>query len=503
MSTPGATAGERESIRRGIRRRAALGGLFALALFWAPPAQLAGSDGLRLAVFSADVTPPLGSPVAYAPVRSVTDPLFAKGFVLLGAGDPIVICAVDFIAISNEGHDTWREALADAAGTKRERVAVQALHQHDGPRCDFGAEALAESAGLGGKRQDNAFLRRAIESVCASLRQSLGKVRPVTHLGTGKAIVEQIASNRRILGPDGKVAIARSSSYRIPEPILSRLIESARQQGYELSATRLEEALAAPEGVIDPELKMVTFFDREEPVVSLSYYATHPQSFFGQGDVTSEFVGLARARFETGRGGVPLIHFTGGGGNVAAGKYNDGTPESRVRLTEQLADAMQRAWAATRREPLDAASVDWRVVPVSLPVPGHLDEVVLREALQDTSLPETQRLAAAGKLAYLTRMKSGHRIDLTALWLGKARLLHFPAELFVEYQLAAQERFPEQFVCMAAYGDGGPGYIGTEIAYAEGGYETQPSSSNVAPEVEGVLMEALERLLRESGDSAR
>ena len=44
-------------------------------------------------------------------------------------------------------------------------------------------------------------------------------------------------------------------------------------------------------------------YDGDAPIVSLSYYATHPQSFFGEGDVTSEFVGLARAQHENGRGG--------------------------------------------------------------------------------------------------------------------------------------------------------------------------------------------------------
>ena len=48
---------------------------------------------------------------------------------------------------------------------------------------------------------------------------------------------------------------------------------------------------------------------------------------------------------------------------------------------------------------------------------------------------------------------------------------------------------------MAAYGDYGPAYIGTTVAYSEGGYETEPRSSNVAPEVEPVLMDAMERLL--------
>ena len=258
------------------------GCFFLYRLATAPAAQ----ETLRVAVFLADATPPLGSPVAYAPARKIEDPLSARGIVLLGAGAPIVLCAVDWIGISNEGHDAWREALA-AAGTTSERVAVHTLHQHDGPRCDFGAEALLEPLGLAGKRQDNAFLRETIARTADALKSSLASARPVTHVGTGRAKVEKVASNRRILGPDGRVAIARSSSYRIPEPLLSRLVETARSQGYELSATRVEEALAAPEGVIDPEVKMVTFYEGESPVVSLSYYATQPQSHFGLGDVTS------------------------------------------------------------------------------------------------------------------------------------------------------------------------------------------------------------------------
>ncbi len=471
--------------------------LVASALAAMPPAVASEEgSGLRLAVFSADATPPIGSPVAYAKTRSITDPLFAKGIVLLGAGEPIVLCSVDFIVIANQGHDAWREALAEAAGTSPGRVAVQVVHQHDGPRCDFGAEAIAKEAGLGGLRQDDAFLHRTIAATSAALRESLGSARPVTHLGTGVAEVEKVASNRRLLGPDGKVAIARSSSYRIPEPILSRLIKAARRQGYELSATRVEEAIAAPEGVIDPELKMVTFFDGEDPIASLSYYATHPQSFFGEGDVTSEFVGIARSRIEKERSGLPLVHFNGGAGNIAAGKYNDGTPELRVILTDRMADGMRRAWEATERRPLEPSQVEWRVVPVSLPVPDHLDETALRATLADESLPDTSRLAAAGKLSYLLRTKAGHRIELSNLRLGPVDILHFPGELFVEYQLAAQESHPDRIICMAAYGDGGPGYIGTEISYDEGGYETQPSSTNVAPEVEGVLMQALDELLR-------
>jgi hypothetical protein len=70
-----------------------------------------------------------------------------------------------------------------------------------------------------------------------------------------------------------------------------------------------------------------------------------------------------------------------------------------------------------------------------------------------------------------------------------------PGELFVEYQLAAANMRPNDTVCMAAYGDYGSGYIGTEIAYSQGGYETS-YVSRVAPGVERVLIEGLQSLLK-------
>ena len=452
--------------------------------------------GVRIGVFNVDATPPLGSPVAYAPARSIEDPLSARGIVLLGIDKPIVLCAVDWIGIANGGHDAWRESLAKAVGTTSDRVAVHALHQHDALRCDFTAEELAAAQGLAGKRFDVPFVRAVIAAAAAAAGKAAQESEPVTHLGVGEARVEKVASNRRILGPDGRVAIARSSSYRIPEPILSRLNAEAKKQGYELSASRVDEALAAPEGVIDPMLKMLTFFDGERPLVSLSYYATHPQSYFGKGDVTAEFVGLARTAHERSRGLPTLVHFNGAAGNVAAGKYNDGTPALRIELTNRMADGMRRAWESTKKTPLKGNNCQWRVEPVQLPLATYLKAEELRATLENPQMEEPARLTAAAKLAYVLRRDEKKPIELSCLKLGDVYVLHMPGELFVEYQLAARKLRPDGFVCMAAYGDYGPGYIGTEIAYSQGGYETQPSSSNTAPQVEQVLLEGIRRLLK-------
>lgn len=428
-------------------------------------------NALRVATFDMDATPPVGSQLAYDPMINSWDlSLRARGSVLLGAGPPIVLCAIDWIGIGNEAHDAFRDALAEAAGTTRERVAVHTLHQHDAPGCDFSAERILTEHGIDLWRYEGDFARETIARLRDAVRNALDKAQPVTHIGLGEAPVYEVASNRRILGPDGKVRATRYTACADP-------------------ALRAE-----PEGTIDPMVSLVSFWNEDRPVAVLSYYATHPQSYYRTGIANPDFPGVARFLRQLAVPSALHVHFNGAGGNVGAGKYNDGSPENRGILAERLADGMRRAWEATMREPITAQDVAWRVEPVALPVTAHLSEETLEAALLRKDAPEKFQGDAA-KLAWLRRCQAGHKIDIACLALGRARILHCPGELFVEYQLAAKEMRPDLFVTMAAYGDYGTGYIGTARAYAEGGYETSERSSNVAPEVEEVLMGAIRRLL--------
>lgn len=427
---------------------------------------------LRIATVDVDATPPIGSPVAYALTQSVVDPLHAKAIVLLPREQsPIVLFVVDWIGISNGGHDWWREGLAAAAGTTADRVAVHVVHQHDGAQCDRSIVALLGEPARVTPHFDEAFLERVKSNVEQAIRESIPRATEVTHVGFGKGEVQQVASNRRLLGPDGKVVKMRFSSCRDAE------------------------AIAAPEGVIDPYVRLVSFWNGDQALACLAYYATHPMSHYGKGNVSADFVGLARAAREQATH-VPHLYFTGAGGNIAAGKYNDGSPERRAVLADRMAEGMRKAWDATVRQPLEPGQVAWRVEPVSLPVGKHLDAVRLKALLANATTSDRDRFGAAADLAWLERCQAGNAIDLSCLRLGTIDILHMPGELFVEYQLAAQQMRPDGEVCLAAYGEYGPGYIGTTKAYAEGGYETSEPASRVAPEVEPLLMAALQRLLR-------
>lgn len=429
---------------------------------------------LKIATFEADVTPPLGTPLCDAlvvPAREIVDPLLARGVILFTNEKPIVLVAVDWVGIGNSGHHAFREAIAKAAGTSKERVCVHSLHQHDAPGCDFEADELLVPYKLGGKLFDPVFARKAIDRIAKAVEKAAMNPKAVTHIGVGKAKVEMVASARRVLGPDGKVKYTRTS------------------------ATKSAEARAEPEGVIDPYVHTLAYFDGDTPLAVVTYYATHPQSYYGKGGVTCDFPGLARGRRERDLPGPMHIHFNGAGGNVTAGKYNDGAVENRPILADRLAKGMKDAFVSLKKEAIDATKIEWRLSAVALPVSKLYNTKDLKSQIANEKMKELDRLRAARAHVWARRCEDGEKVDLQCLKIGSAYVLHMPGELFVEYQLAAQKMRSESPVLMAAYGDYGMGYIGTAIAYTQGGYETGPVS-RVAPESEEVLMKAMRELLK-------
>lgn len=425
---------------------------------------------LRVGTFAVDATPPVGSPLAYQTMEGVDSELSCRGVVIAGAGDPIVLCTVDWIGIGNGGHKEFIRRIAAAVGAPPERVTVHSLHQHDAPRCDFSADELMAQEGLGGQGFNPEHARSVIAAAAEAAKAALEQAEPVNRLATGTAVTDRIASNRRILGPDGKVAKTRPTYTTDPD------------------------LHAAPIGTVDPVLRMVAFLHDDRPVAVMTYFATHPQSYYRTKLATVDFPGMARNAREE-KLGVRHVHFTGAGGNVGAGKWNRGVHEDRLALASRLEQAMETAWESRATSSLSAEDLSWKSEEVLLPLATNLDEEEMKQRMVNRLSQPFERFGGATALAWMERCRKQDPIAVSSLKLGPVYLLHMPGELFVEYQLAAQAMRPDQMVAMAAYSDYGPGYIGTAVAYEEGGYETGVRVSRVAPGVEEVLTASIRRLL--------
>jgi hypothetical protein len=427
----------------------------------------------RTAVFSAEITPPVGHALCggmVAPAARIADPLFARGIVLWAGAEPVVIVAVDWTELRNEAFDRWRSELADAAGTSPRRVFLSCVHQHDAPYADLEAQRLLDGRGLQGFHIDPEFHERAIQTVAAAVKEAVRSPRTITHLGMGQAEVERVACNRRVVLADGRATFKR----------YSRTADAAIRD--------------APEGQIDPWLKTLSFWDGDRPVAALSVYAVHPMSSYGGGAVSADFPGLARRRRQEETPGVFQIYASGCSGDVTAAKFNRGDPASREALAERLRAGMARAWDKTDRVPL--GKIETRVADLrfELPSTGPPSVPAMEAVLADAGSTRPRLLDAALGLSWSRRVARGTPIEVPSLDFGAAQLVLLPAEAFVEFQLAAQKLRPDQFVVVLGYGECGPGYIPTEKARSEG-YVEEHGYSWVAAGAEAKLLRSLAEAL--------
>ncbi|MDB6118952.1 MAG: hypothetical protein JWO08_2733 [Verrucomicrobiaceae bacterium] len=420
------------------------------------------AQAFEIATFSVDVTPPVGHACmggGILPVRSVKEPLQARGFVLFGAEKPFVVVSFDWCEIRGVAYDDWRAALAEVVGSEPERIIISSTHVHDAPVMDPEAEYLLRDAERSGAWKDlepvHAKEKIQIASVCwpdfnrlciqrakLALNHALTTRRTITHFGTGRAKVDGIASNRRFIKPDGTISYGRMS--RCTDPV----------------------AKAADDGDIDPWLRTLSFWDGDQMVCTLHSYATHPMSSYGNGEVSIDFVGLAREQLQKEMPGTFHIYASGCAGNVTAGKYNDGSPKAREDLTRKLHTAMVAAVAATQKQEIKTMAFRLAKIPLGARNTIGFTEDELRYRLTHEVRAYGRAEPAMG-LSWYQRVKSGHQVDLPLIDFGSAQLMLLPAESYVEYQLFSQSLKPDSFVMVMGYGECGPGYIPIERAWME------------------------------------
>lgn len=440
----------------------------------AQESHVARDPALKLGHFQIDVTIPPGHRcMGVLPQKSlsVADGLELHGWVLLGPDQPIVIVAIDWCEIRNASYDEWRERLAAVAGTLPHRVLVSCLHQHDAPVIDASAQDLLDRVGLANELFDRGYHEDVLQRAESALRQAIDEAERVTHVGYAESAVREVASNRRVVDEAGRVSFARGSS-------------SGRDAFF-----RETDA-----GLIDPRLRTISFWREEQCVVEYHAYATHPMSYYGRGEVTSDFVGLARKRLARLDRSIHPIYASGCSGDVTAGKYNDGSPQAREELTQKIYEAMVANRVATRKLP---APNGWmlRSVPLDLPytqTPSLQRDAMERELL-DESLPTEKRiLAAMGLASWYRSVERQQPIDMPCVDFGIARLVLFPGESFVGYQHMAQGISGVVPVVSVGYGECWTGYLPTESAFADGFNE---SWLWVAPGAPSRIEHALHQLL--------
>lgn len=94
--------------------------------------------------------------------------------------------------------------------------------------------------------------------------------------------------------------------------------------------------------------------------------------------------------------------------------------------------------------------------------------------------------------------------EVQAVRLGGLCIVGLPGEVFVEYALKIDAASPCAQTAVAGYTNGNLGYVPTEAAYAEGGYEVDSAirwygTTMLAPQTEDIILAAAGRVLERAG----
>jgi hypothetical protein len=206
------------------------------------------------------------------------------------------------------------------------------------------------------------------------------------------------------------------------------------------------ETVIGPEGPTDESVQVAAFVDSSgRPAALLVNAACHPVHEMCIRQVSPDFPGEMVRELDRRHPGCVAMFLNGAAGNMNPPLVSGGAgdAEEHGRL---LADAVDRSLDKLRAVEGDGLNVSQRVVqlPARDSKGRPMDE------------PLATRIAAVG--------------------LGSAVFCFLPGEPFIETSLAIRRASPGEFTVVVGYADAWIGYLAIDLAFDNGGYETNPGA---------------------------
>jgi neutral ceramidase len=385
-------------------------------------------SNLLAAVAKIDITPPDGTPVTghVRPVEGFRNRLHAEVLLLNDGQTKAAIATTDLIAAGLDLVEAFRAVIADKSGTPPENIMVTASHNHSGPRWD---------------RQSD-WGRRVLAELDVAVGKAARELKPVS-IGYG---VDQINFNinRRAM-VEGKAVVRLNADGPCDQRVKVLRIDDGQS---------LDPLAIVMHAVCHACVH--TWGDR----FSTPYPGGYPQG-------SSDFPGEARDFIEMVYGGRTKAMFLQG----CAGDIRPNLPGYPYRCG-------------------DEADIRWIGRNLGSAVVRAADYSVIREEL--AKRPKIYPIRCANKTVTLPSSKPGEAVQcpLQAMKIGPYLLLTIPGEPMVEYGFRVEKGIGDRAIpIVVGYANGSLGYICTDKAFEEGGYE--PGHSQSGPGSEDIIVREL------------
>jgi hypothetical protein len=430
---------------------------------------------MRATTFKVNVTPPMGLHLCggyLPPANKLIADNHLRGLILEDNGQLYVIAGIDYCYLIGKSHTRLENALALGASTPVANVTINANHAHAAPMITEEAHETLRNFNPKLNFHNETYFADVLARTTQAIKDALhAGLWTVSSIGFASHAVEEFASTRRVFLQPGQPCSVRWSITHDPA------------------------VKAAPIGLVDPNVDLVTLYDdADKPRASLGYFACHPQVGYVDGVIHSDTTGIALSLFEQRYPETFPIFFDGCGGDVTAGKYTSKHPTRNNHLFGvRLYDALEEAFLKSRPNPV--GKFTWNnqsfLAPLA-PVQFTMQEIMAKMA--DPKSSDSEKILAAFKKHRLDTNTNAYPFRITHARFGDIGLLMLPSELSVIYQFYAKElhRGP---LAVAAYGDSYLNYVAYDKAFQEGGYEVDPWWTEVAPGIEVWIKDKIAKVI--------
>ena len=413
---------------------------------------------LRAGASHSDITPPTGTPLeGYIERRGasegVHDRLFAKAIVLEDSdGTKVAVVSCDLIGVGRWIVDHAREAIRRRTGINSGNVMITATHTHSGPRgvVDFFTGEDVFSEGFFDSKLSETVVEGIVEAVADA-----DKILQDARIAIGTQNVVGLCSNRRspngpfdpelavleVDSSDGRKLIGCAFNYACHPTVLgpTNLQFSADFPGY--ASDTVEQFLRRKLG---KDKREVLFLNGASGNISTRF--TRREASFEEAERIGRSFGMGII------GAMQSIKKT--------------SPEIVISTTSEMIKLPQR-----RLPPLDFVRTDLKRSEEML-------KKLRTSGASEGQIRVVESMTEGGKAllaAYDYAKKFVDRefeVEVQVFKLGEiATLCAVPAELFVEFGLQIKSQVERLTPLIVGYANGYVGYVLTEEAYREGGYE--------------------------------
>ncbi|MCK4966068.1 neutral/alkaline non-lysosomal ceramidase N-terminal domain-containing protein [bacterium] len=388
-------------------------------------------------------------------LEGIYGPLYTRVLVFDDGTNKIVFIENDVMDMKTELYDKIRKRVSDETGIPVKYLLVGSVHNHAAP-----APGYYES--------NNEWIEEMIDKVVITVKKAVENLQPVKiGGGTGHSRVainrrERLTARESVLTFDENWVSQSYGQEKTDNPVMIREIEGVVRLGYN------------PEGTIDDEVGIIRIDDLSgNPVAVFINYACHGTSLGGRNrHISPEWMGHMLEYFEVKHPGVIGLFAIGAAGDINP-RFTGGLNGCKDNLenTKELGYEIGNEVVTVFNSIQTTEPVDPKI----------------RLITKDILLPRRY-----GKLSDDFR-KTTIVVPTTALRIDNFTWVTFPGELFHEIGIRIKNSMLSKSAFMITHHNGALGYLPTQEAFSEGGYE--PSRSHFAPVSEQVYVKEVKDLL--------